>query len=130
MLEAVARSAGSIVFLNSDPWGLRPRLYAVARSAGLTARLDLNCFPPQLRCAVIIRGVFVRNYQSCLPVRLYLNHGLALVITVVEMGFNSPARLIVFEHKQTSLLAKRACAGQSYSAGGKPVLAGRRVELE
>jgi hypothetical protein len=35
MVNAVARFAGSLFFTNRS-WGLRPRLYAVARSASFT----------------------------------------------------------------------------------------------
>ena len=86
-----------------------------------------------ITCAVIVRGVFVGNYKSPLLSRLYLNYCVAHVIAVVEMGFNSPSGLIVFEQEQTSLLAKRACAGQGQPARirlRKSVLARRRIELE
>jgi hypothetical protein len=57
---------------------------------------------------------------------------LTLIIAAVEMGADSPSGLIVFDQEQTSLPAKRACAGQGQPARRlrKSVFAGRRIELE
>jgi hypothetical protein len=39
-LSAVARFAGFVSFVNGLTWGLRPRLYSVARFAGCKTRLE------------------------------------------------------------------------------------------
>ena len=65
-----------------------------------------------VRRAVTVRGIFVGDYKGSLLFRLDLDYCVALVVAVVELGQNSPSRLIVFEHEQTSDLAQRACTCQ------------------
>src|SRR5437868_1006417 len=88
--------------------------------------------PLHLRCAVIVRRVFVRDYKSSLPFRLCPNHCVPLLVANVELCPDSPSGLIVFEHEQASLSTKCACAaqGQPTRIRSKPILASRRVELE
>src|SRR5687767_2620743 len=92
--------------------------------------LNWSSSAQQLRCAVTIRGVFVGDYKGTLLSTVYLNYCLAHVVAVVELDFKSPVRLIVFEHEQTSLRAKRACSGQGHAAHREAVIARSRVKLE
>src|SRR6185369_28978 len=97
---------------------------------GLELANAFGVFEHQLRCAVTVRRVFVRNYKSRLLLTLCLNYRLAHVVAVIELRLNSLSRRIVFEHKQASVFAERACAGHGQVACRKSVLARCRVELE
>ena len=64
-LYAVARSAGFVFFVGARSWGLRPRLYAVAHSAGFIFCWDAVLgLTPQALCCRPLRGLGIDDRTS------------------------------------------------------------------